>query len=62
MVPPDVRKIIIAQLRAPNAQIPPNSPDLNPLDYCVWNELKERLDRHGLVPNFQRLREIPMKE
>ena len=20
---------------------PPNSPDLNPLDYCVWNALKE---------------------
>ena len=22
---------------------PPNSPDLNPVDYCVWNVLQERV-------------------
>ena len=40
----------------------PNSPDLNPLDYCLWSVLKEKLDKYNLVPNFDRLSEILRKE
>ena len=28
---------------------PPNSPDLNPLDYCIWNELAELVDWHSVT-------------
>ena len=27
-------------------QWPPSSPDLNPLDFCVWGVLEERVCRH----------------
>ncbi|OQV20803.1 hypothetical protein BV898_05149 [Hypsibius exemplaris] len=40
----------------PNCNIPPNSPDLNPLDYCIWNMMKEKLDKHGHVSNFAKLK------
>jgi len=46
----------------PAPETPPSSPDLNPLDYCLWSELKERLAKHQIVPNFQRLKEILIKE
>ncbi len=23
---------------------PPNSPDLNPLDYCIWDEFAQRVN------------------
>ncbi|OQV19319.1 hypothetical protein BV898_06737 [Hypsibius exemplaris] len=42
----------------PNADIPPNSPDLNPLDYCVWSLLKERVNKHGFISSFDRLAKI----
>jgi hypothetical protein len=45
-----------------NAEIPPNSTDLNPLDYCVRSILKERLNENGLISNFDRLAEILKKE
>ena len=38
---------------------PPNSPDLNPLDYFVWNEIENRMkskkfnDRDGLIKNIK---------
>jgi len=35
-----------------NDKIPPNSPDLNPLDYCIWSLLKERLNKYGLITSF----------
>jgi hypothetical protein len=41
-----------------NADIPPNSPDLNPLDYCIWSLLKERLNKHGLISSSDRLAAI----
>ena len=25
---------------------PPNSPDLNPLDYCVWSIIEKKVDKH----------------
>ena len=43
-------------------ETPPNSPDLNPLDYCLWSILKDKLDKYDLVPNFDRLSEILRKE
>ncbi|OQV16605.1 hypothetical protein BV898_09275 [Hypsibius exemplaris] len=42
----------------PNADIPSNSPDLNPLDYCVWSLLKERVNKNGLISSFDRLAKI----
>jgi hypothetical protein len=41
-----------------NADNPTNSPDLNPLDYCIWSLLKERLNKHGLISRFDRLAAI----
>jgi len=41
---------------------PPNSPDLNVLDYCVWSLLKEALNKHGLIPSFAKLKELLLKE
>ena len=38
---------------------PPNSPDLNPLDYFVWNEIEDRMKsrkfngRDGLIKNIK---------
>lgn len=46
----------------PNSDMPPNSPDLNALDYCVWNMLKERLTKHGLISNFEKLKKLLKKE
>jgi hypothetical protein len=46
----------------PNAHMPPNCPDGNVLDYCVWSLLKERLNKYGLVSNFAKLKEILKKE
>ena len=45
-----------------NDKIPPNSPDLNPLDYCIWDMLKEAPCRHGLISNFRKLKHSLMKE
>ncbi|OQV22089.1 hypothetical protein BV898_03934 [Hypsibius exemplaris] len=42
----------------PDTDIPLNSPDLNPLDYCVWSLLKERVNNHGLIFSFDRLAKI----
>ena len=42
----------------PASETPPNSPDLNPLNYCLWSILKARLTKYDLVPNFERLSEI----
>jgi hypothetical protein len=39
----------------PNASMPPSSPDLNVLDYCVWSLLKESLNKYGLIPNFRKI-------
>ena len=46
----------------PASETPPNSPDLNPLDYCLWSILKERLNKYDLIPNFERLAEILRNE
>ena len=29
---------------------PPNSPDLNPLDYCVWNEIAQVIKWNTVIP------------
>lgn len=41
---------------------PPNSPDLNVLDYCIWNLLKEAMNKYGLIPNFGKLKALLIKE
>ncbi|OQV11459.1 hypothetical protein BV898_14255 [Hypsibius exemplaris] len=41
-----------------NANIPPSSLDLNPFDHCVWSLLKERVNKYGLIPSFNRLAKI----
>ena len=41
---------------------PSNSPDINPLDFCLWSVLKDRLTKYDLVPNFDRLCKILHKE
>ena len=46
----------------PNASMPPNSPDLNVLDYCVWSLLKERLNKYGLISNFKKLKKLLKNE
>lgn len=35
--------------------MPPDRPDLNALDYCVWSMLKERLNKHSLITDFTKL-------
>ena len=57
-----IRKTAIFPSFIPNTSIPPNSPDLNVLDYCVWNLLKERLNKYGLIPNFEKLKTLWKKE
>ncbi|OQV23395.1 hypothetical protein BV898_02841 [Hypsibius exemplaris] len=46
----------------PIASMPPISPDLNVLDYCIWNILKQRLNKYGLISNFKKLKKILQKE
>jgi len=41
---------------------PPNSSDLNVLDYFGWDALQERIDKYGMIPNFNKLKEILKKE
>ena len=31
-------------------QCPPNSPDLNPLDYCIWGVMLDRYQKHAPKP------------
>ena len=45
-----------------NADIPSNSPDLNPLDYCVWSLLKEQVKKYGLITSFSCLEKILHKQ
>jgi hypothetical protein len=45
-----------------NDAMPPNSPDLNPLDYCIWSLLKEALNKHGHISSFARLKKLLVKE
>ncbi|CAM4789569.1 unnamed protein product [Rotaria magnacalcarata] len=37
---------------------PPNSPDLNPLDYCVWNELCQHMNWSHVVDKQALINEI----
>ena len=46
----------------PKGFIPANSPDLNPLDYCIWNSLKEAMVKHKIVRNYDHLVELLMME
>jgi len=46
----------------PQARTPPNSPDLNVLDYCVWSLLKGALSKHKIVRNFDQLEKLLQKE
>ena len=42
----------------PKSLWPPNSPDLNPLDFCVWNELVHAMDWRRIVSQATLIREI----
>jgi len=46
----------------PNDRMPPNSPDLNVPDFCVWSMLKQRLVKYGLISIFEKLKKILKKE
>lgn len=46
----------------PKAEIPPTAPDVTPMDFAIWNELKERLRPHGPVANFVSLKKILQDE
>ena len=42
----------------PKSLWPPNSPDLNPLDFCVWNELVQAMDWSHVVSQSTLVKEI----
>ena len=35
---------------------PPNSPDLNPVDYAIWGIVQERVYNKGKITNVEELR------
>jgi DDE superfamily endonuclease len=41
----------------PASKIPTKSPDLNPIEFSI-RILKKRVDRHRLIPNFEKLKKI----
>ena len=36
---------------------PPNSPDLNPVDYAIWGIMQERVYNKGKTANVEELRQ-----
>ena len=36
---------------------PPNSPDLNPVDYVIWGIMQERVYNNGKIANVEELRQ-----
>jgi len=36
---------------------PPNSPDLNPVDYAIWGIIQERFYNKGKIANVEELRQ-----
>ena len=36
---------------------PPNSPDLNPVDYAIWGIIQERVYNKGKIANVEELRQ-----
>ena len=41
---------------------PPNSPDLNPVDYCVWSALERNVYRERRFENTIELKEAILQE
>ena len=41
---------------------PPNSPDLNPVDYCVWSALERNVYRGRRFENTMELKEAILQE
>ena len=41
---------------------PPNSPDLNPVDYCVWSALERNIYRERRFENTIELKEAILQE
>ena len=41
---------------------PPNSPDLNPVDYCVWSALEQNVYRRRRFENTIELKEAFLQE
>jgi len=37
---------------------PANSPDLNPLDYCIWDELAKAMDWHQITSKKDLIEEL----
>ena len=36
---------------------PPHSPDLNPLDYCLWGYIESAIHKHRHVTDFEELKQ-----
>jgi len=41
---------------------PPNSPDLNPVDYAIWGIMQERIYNKGKIANVEELRQCIVNE
>jgi len=41
---------------------PPNSPDLNPIDYAIWGIMQERVYNKGKIANVEELRQRMVNE
>ena len=48
-------------LIAPN-EWPPNSPDLNPVDFCIWGKLKTNVYRERRITSIEQLRAVLIEE
>ena len=48
-------------LIAPN-EWPPNSPDLNPVDFCIWGKLKTNVYRGRRITSIEQLRAVLIEE
>ena len=35
---------------------PPHSPDLNPLDYCLWGYVEAAIHKHRIIDDFEQLK------
>ena len=41
---------------------PPNSPDLNPVDYCIWGVLEQNVYRGRKISDLETLKEVLVEE
>ena len=41
----------------PPSLLPPNSPDLNPVNYAIWGIMQDRVYNKGKIANVEELRQ-----